>query len=287
MEEIIQNHHSTFFDALALRCNSLESSLCIGLDPDPRRLPKHLGAGPKAVFRFCAEIIEATADNACAFKPNIAFFESIGIEGWNVLQQVLEMIPKEVPVIVDAKRGDISTTGQHYARSVFERLKANAITVNPYMGYDSIEPFLEYRQRGVYILVLTSNKGYKDFQLHKDLYLKVARKIKDWNKYGNIGMVVGATKPQFLSSILAVAPNIPMLIPGLGAQGGDLDALMSVTAGLPLHHVLLNVSRSIIFASTDKDFGRQARRASRFYADRIRNSRKKQLSAESTNVKAS
>ncbi len=282
MEEHNNKHQSIFFDNLAQRCKTLGGSLCIGLDPDPKRIPKHLGEGPEAIFRFCAEIVEATADNACAFKPNIAFFESLGVEGWHVLKQVLEIIPSEVPVIIDAKRSDIDSTGKHYAQSLFDGLKADAITVNPYMGHDSIEPFLEYCNRGIYILVLTSNKGCRDFQLDQDFYLKVARKAKIWNKHGNIGIVVGATKPQFLSSILAVAPDIPMLIPGLGAQGGDLDGLMSITAKLPLHHVLLNVSRSIIYATTDKDFSRQARIASRYYADQIQYAREKQWDTKNT-----
>ena len=127
-----------FFDRLAERCEKIQSSLCIGLDPDPRRLPRHLGSGPEAIYKFCIEIIEATADSAAAFKPNLAFFESIGVEGWHVLKQALEAVPEDVPVILDAKRGDIGSTAKHYARSLFECLEGDAATVNPYMGIDSV-----------------------------------------------------------------------------------------------------------------------------------------------------
>lgn len=263
----------TFFSRLAERCERIESSLCVGLDPDPTRIPKHLGNGPQAVYKFCVEIIEATADSAAAFKPNLAFFESLGIEGWNVLDQVLRVVPEDVPVILDAKRGDIGSTAQHYARAIFERLRGGAVTINPYMGIDSVEPFLEHADRGVYILCLTSNAGAADFQLHQDLYLRVARKVRQWNTRGNCGMVVGATKPQYLTSILAVAPDVPLLIPGLGTQGGDLEATLEAAPNLPRHHLLFNVSRSIIFAAEDHGFGRQARVAARYYCNKINKAR--------------
>lgn len=269
----------TFFARLAERCEKIQSSLCIGLDPDPRRLPACLGSGPEAVYKFCVEIIEATADSAAAFKPNLAFFESLGVEGWHVLEEALKAVPPEVPVILDAKRGDIGSTAQHYARAIFDRLRGDAITVNPYMGSDSVEPFLEHEGRGVYILCLTSNAGAADFQMYQDLYLRVARKVRQWNTRGNCGMVVGATKPQFLTSILAVAPDVPLLIPGLGAQGGDLAAILGAAPGLPRHHLLFNVSRSIIYAADDNTFGRQARVAARYYCDKINKERDKTMGA--------
>ena len=270
-----------FFTALARRCEEIQSSLCIGLDPDPRRLPRHLGTGPEATYRFCTEIIDATADAAAAFKPNLAFFESIGIEGWHLLDQILQTVPKGVPVILDAKRGDIGSTARHYARSLFDRLRGDAVTLSPYMGFDSIEPFMDNDQRGVYVLCLTSNPGSRDFQLHDDMYLRVARKVKEWNTKGNLGMVVGATRPQYLASILAVAPDIPLLVPGLGAQGGDLETLLTAAPGLPRHQLLFNVSRSILFASEEADFGRQARLAARYYCDRINAARDKARGATS------
>jgi orotidine-5'-phosphate decarboxylase len=270
--------HPTFFQQLAARCAATNSSLCVGLDPDPRRLPKPLGHGPEAVFNFCVEIVEATADFAAAFKPNMAFFESIGVEGLHVLEQVMSHIPREVPVILDAKRGDIDSTAKHYARAVFDRLGAAAVTINPYMGADSVDPFIEHRRRGVYVLCLTSNASSTEFQMPENLYLRVARKVADWNgKYGNCGMVVGATRPQYLTSIVAVAPNVPLLIPGLGAQGGDLEAMFEAAPGLPLHHLLFNVSRSILYAGSDAGFGHQARVAARYYADRIRAARERAM----------
>lgn len=266
-----------FFQALAARCDEIQSSLCVGLDPDPRRIPKHLGKGPEAIFKFCAEIIEATADTVAAFKPNIAFFESIGAEGLHVLAEVLALVPNGVPVILDAKRSDIGNTARHYARALFDKLRADAVTVNPYMGFDSIEPFLEHERRGVFVLCLTSNPGSLDFQVEGDLYLKVARKVKEWNTHQNLGMVVGATHPGQLSSIATVAPDVPLLLPGLGAQGGDLDEIMGAVPGLSRHMMLFNVSRSIIYAADDESFGRQARLAARYYCNRINTSRDKTI----------
>jgi orotidine-5'-phosphate decarboxylase len=265
----------SFFEALAERCETIQSSLCIGLDPDPRRLPRHLGGGPESMFKFCVEIVEATADSAAAFKPNLAFFESIGVEGWHVLDQVLHAIPDGIPVILDAKRGDIGSTAGHYARALFERLRGDAVTVNPLMGHDAVLPFSQHERHGVYLLCLTSNPGAKDFELTDDLYLKIARKAVVWNEHKNLGLVVGATKPQFLTSILSVAPEMPLLIPGLGTQGGDLDAIMTAAPGLPRHQLLFNVSRSILYAADDGSFGRQARVAARYYANRINSSREK------------
>lgn len=262
-----------YFDKLAARSRAVDSSLCVGLDPDPRRLPPKLGNGPEGIYRFCVEVIEATSDYAAAFKPNIAFFESIGIEGWHVLLQVLEHVDNAIPVIIDAKRGDIGSTALHYARSIFDRLKADAVTVSPFLGHDSLEPFLSYEHKGIYILCLTSNSGAKDFQLHGDLYLRVAKKARDWNKAKNIGLVVGATKPKQLAEVQRVSPELPILIPGLGAQGGDLDELLATAADAPRHHMLFNVSRSILFASQGSDYGRAARKAALYYRDMINKTR--------------
>ena len=265
----------SFFEHLADRCETVGSSLCVGLDPDPTRIPRHLGTGPEAIYKFCVEIIEATADLAAAYKPNTAFFESIGVEGWHVLDQVLQAAPRELPIILDCKRGDVNSTARHYARATFERLRVGAVTINPYMGFDAVEPFLEYDQRGVYVLCLTSNRGAFDFQLQDDLYLRVARKVREWNEKGNCGLVVGATKPTFLQSIMAIAPELPLLVPGLGAQGGDLDGILQTAPGRPLHHLLFNVSRSILYAANDRSFGRQARVAARYYCKLIMDARKR------------
>ena len=264
-----------YFKKLAARCEAIESSLCIGLDPDPRRIPESLGTGPEGVYRFCTEIVDATADHAAAFKPNLAFFEAIGVEGWHVLSQVLEKIPRDIPIIIDGKRGDIGSTAQLYARSIFERLKADATTINPLMGYDSVEPFLKYQNQGVYVLCLTSNKGARDFQRPHDLYLRVAEAANTWNEHGNVGLVVGGTKPRQLAAVRKMAPGLPLLIPGLGAQGGDLDKIMASWHDDPRHHLLINVSRSILFASKGTDFGRAARKTALYYRNMINQARDK------------
>ena len=259
-----------FFERLAVRCENVGSSLCVGLDPDPQRLPEHLGRGAEATYKFCVEVIEATEDYAAAYKPNLAFFESIGVEGYHVLNEVMKAVPGDVPVIVDAKRGDIGTTARHYAKSIFGWLDADATTLNPLLGRDSIDPFLKYEGRGLYILCLTSNNGSKDFQLQQDLYLRIARRVSEWNTKGNMGLVVGATRPQFIDSIQAIAPKLPILVPGLGAQQGDLSAVLTACKHRQRHEVLFNVSRSIIFAGSDEAFGREARLAARHYSNMIR-----------------
>lgn len=271
-----------YFDLLSARCEAIASSLCIGLDPDPRRIPRFLGSGPEAIYKYCVAIVEATADSAAAFKPNLAFFESIGIEGWHVLNEVLGHVPEGVPIILDAKRGDIGSTAQHYSRALFDQLRADAVTVNPFMGLDSVEPFLERKGKGVYILCLTSNPGAADFQMHNDLYLKIARKARSWNRNGNIGLVTGATKPQYLTSIQTLAPQIPLLVPGLGAQGGDLDEIMDALPGLPRHHLLFNVSRSILYAADDESYAHQARVAARYYCRRINSARERVMETAQT-----
>lgn len=260
----------TYFEKLASRCERADSNLCIGLDPDPRRIPSSLGVGPEGIYRFCADIIEATSDHAAAYKPNLAFFEAIGVEGWHVLSQVLQHVPRDIPIIIDAKRGDIGSTAQLYARSLFDRLKADAVTVNPLLGYDSVEPFLRYPNRGVYLLCLTSNAGAQDFQIPGKLYLQIARKATRWNKVsGNVGLVVGATKAEQLEQVRQLAPELPILIPGLGAQGGDLSEASSCAGDDPRHFMLFNVSRSILFASREADYGRAARKAALYYRETI------------------
>lgn len=267
----------TFLQKLKARCEAVESSLCVGLDPDPRRFPPDMSQGPEGIYKFCAEIVEATSDHAAAFKPNIAFFESIGREGMHVLAEVLEHVKIDIPVILDAKRGDIGSTAEHYARAIFERLKVDAVTLNPLLGKDSLEPFLAYKDKGMYILCLTSNPGAADFQLPHDLYLRVAARVGEWNVDGNLGLVVGATKPEQLTEIRRAAPHLPLLVPGLGAQGGDLNELMSSAGDHPRHQILFNVSRSIMYASQGKDFARAARKAAGYYQEIINKAREQTL----------
>jgi len=260
---------SPYFRKLETRCQKIESNLCIGIDPDPDKMPPKLGTGAEGIYSFCAEIIEATADSAAAFKPNLAFFESIGTEGWHVLAQVLEHVPADVPIIIDAKRGDIGSTARHYAKSLFEKLNADAVTVNPFMGHDSIKPFSDYADKGVYALCMTSNPGAKDFEMWFDLYIQIAKCISEWNTNGNLGLVVGATKPVHLANVRNEAPHIPMLVPGVGAQGGDLEMILAEARHHPRHKMLINISRSIMYASQKNDFARAARKSANAYRDRM------------------
>jgi orotidine-5'-phosphate decarboxylase len=231
--------------------------LCIGLDPEPEKLPA--GAG---ILEFCRAIIGSTHDLVCAYKPNIAFFEALGADGFTVLKSVIEAVPKNIPVILDAKRGDIGNTARAYARAAFDELGVDAVTVNPYMGYDSIEPFIEYRDKGIFVLCRTSNPGAADFQSlvceGKPLYQIVADRVQAWNKHGNLGLVVGATQPDELRSIREAHPTLPLLIPGVGAQGGSLETAMK-TCQAGSGPAIVSVSRQVLYASSGPDFAAAAR----------------------------
>ncbi len=239
------------------------SMICVGLDLDPKRMPADYSKNTKGMFDFAMQIIEATADQVAAFKPNIAFYESLGGEGISLLGQIVKRIPKDIPVILDAKRGDIGNTASHYAEAIFGQMDADWVTLNPYMGYDSLRPFLENKEKGAFILCLTSNTGSKDFQTlmvdGKPLYKVVAEKVAYWNKAKNLGLVVGATAPEQLTEIRAVADDMPLLIPGVGAQGGSLEkAAINGTDNFQ-KPALINVSRSVLYASSGTDFAKKAR----------------------------
>ncbi|MFC1927284.1 orotidine-5'-phosphate decarboxylase [Chloroflexota bacterium] len=233
------------------------SWLCIGLDPDPELMP------PIDVPQFNKAIIEATCDLVCAYKPNLAFYEALGIEGLAILGNTLKHVPDDIPVIGDAKRGDIGNTARAYARALFSVLGFDAATVNPYLGFDSIEPFFTYQDKGVFILCRTSNKGAADFQDLTTgglpLYEIVARKAKEWNTHGNIGLVVGATYPEQLKKVRSICPEMPLLIPGIGTQGGDLSSTVSCGVDARGEKAIINVSRQILYASKGKDFDQAAR----------------------------
>ena len=247
------------------RNNSL---LCVGLDPDPGKLPL------KDVFEFNKAIIDATSDLVCAYKPNLAFYEAMGIRGLQILKKTVEYIPREIPVIGDAKRGDIGNTAAAYAKALFDYYKFDAVTVNPYLGYDSVEPFLNYNGRGVFILCRTSNKSASDFQDLEDnfgmkFYQSVALRASDWNKDGNIGLVVGATFPEELRQIRKLCPDMPLLIPGIGAQGGDLE--LSVRYGVDANSMkaIIVAARQVLYASSGWDFAEAARKAAGELRDSI------------------
>lgn len=240
------------------------SMLCVGLDIDSGKLPAGCEDTIKGLCRFALDIIEATSDIVAAYKPNLAFYEALGPEGLSLLKLIISRIPEDITIILDGKRGDIGNTGDFYARACFEVFGADWATVNPYMGYDSIRPFTNYKDNGIFVLCLTSNAGARDFQRldfnGKPLYTHVAEKTASWNKENNCGLVVGATHPEQLTDIRAIAQDMPILIPGVGAQGGDLEkAVTGGTAGFT-KPAIINVSRSVLYASNKEDYAKAARR---------------------------
>jgi orotidine-5'-phosphate decarboxylase len=255
-----------FHDQLERSWATNNSLLCVGLDPDPARFPNALDLGHDAVFRFCKEIVDATADVVCAFKPQIAYFASQREE--RALEQLCSYIRERYPdvtLILDAKRGDIGSTAEHYAREAFGRYGAHAVTVNPYLGRDSVEPYFEHGG-GVIALCRTSNPGGDELQsLECDgepLYVRVARLVADhWSRHGDCALVVGATYPDELRRVRAVAPDIPILVPGIGAQGGDPRAAVEAGARADGRGLMISSSRAIIYASNSDDFAEAARHA--------------------------
>lgn len=242
----------SFLEKLDQAVKKNNSLLCLGLDIDLSRIPNHFLKGDDPIFLFNREIIDATKDLVCAYKPNMAFYEMNGVNGLSSLIRTIEYIQATaIPVILDAKRGDVGHSSAAYAKAIFQVFKADATTVNPYLGHDSIEPFIEYQEKGVFVLCLTSNAGFKDFQIagkDEPLYKSVAQHVKEWNIYGNCGLVVGATKPEQLKEINELVPDMPLLIPGIGAQGGDLEA--SVKFGGK--RAILNASRSVLYATNPR-----------------------------------
>jgi uridine monophosphate synthetase len=243
----------TFFSLLDRHVQVCHSLLCVGLDPHPSDLP---APTPEAALDFCLRLIKATSRYAAAYKPNAAFFELFGAEGWNVLKRVVEAVAAEsrrtgsiIPVILDAKRGDIASTAEAYAASAFRRLGAHAITLSPYLGRDSIEPFIADRERGVFLLCKTSNPGADDLQSQITsnglLYEVVAEHAQRWNANGNVGLVVGATQPGAVARVRAIAPDLWILAPGVGAQGGDLEAALAAGLRADGFGMLIPVSRGI------------------------------------------
>jgi orotidine-5'-phosphate decarboxylase len=262
----------SFIDKLAQTSLKNRSLLCVGLDPDPVLMPEKI-----SVYEFNKAIIDATADLVCAYKPNIAFYEALGNAGLEALKKTRDYIPKGIPMIIDAKRGDIGNTAKAYASSLFDILNADAITASPYLGYDSLEPFIERRDRGIFILCRTSNPGAADLQSlpvettkgKKMLYEVVAEKVNEWNKYGNLGLVVGATYPDELKLIRERYPQILLLIPGVGMQGGELKQVVKHGVDKGRQRTVINSSRQILYVSRGKDFAAAAAKAARELRDRI------------------
>jgi len=239
------------------------SHICLGLDLDPKKMPSDYAGTLKGMFEFAHRIIDATADQVCAYKPNLAFYENHGPDGLALLQLIVDRIPDHIPVILDGKRNDIGNTATQYASALFDRYHADWVTINPYLGYDSMRPFLEHKNKGVFVLCLTSNVGSKDFQLLKvdgrPLFKIVADRVNYWNKDNNCGLVVGATHPDQLKEVREIAGDMPILIPGVGAQGGSLEKAIDAGTNNFRSPAVVNVSRSVLYASNGADFAQRAR----------------------------
>lgn len=238
-----------FLDKIQRRIAEQKTFVCVGLDIDISKIPLHYQKSTNPLLEFNKYIIDATKDYTACYKPNLAFYEMYGLSGLQALVDTLHYIPDNIPVILDAKRGDIGNTAQAYARAIFEEFGAAAVTLAPYMGEDSIVPFLEYKENYSFILCLTSNKGAQDFQ-KPELYKKVAQKIQDWQeRYGNCGAVAGATQAQEISEIRKIIPEAFLLIPGIGAQGGDLENTVRAAKNKNNSGFIINSSRGIIYAA--------------------------------------
>jgi orotidine-5'-phosphate decarboxylase len=259
-----------FMTALRAAWQQRDSLLCVGLDPDPAKFPAHLQGRPDAILAFCTQIVDATADLVCCFKPQIAYFAAHRAE--DQLEALIEHIHAahpDTPVILDAKRGDIGSTAEQYAIEAFERFKADAITVNPYMGRDSVDPYLAWPDKGVILLCRTSNPGGSDLQFlevdtphgRMKLYEHVARTVADdWNASGNCALVVGATFPAEIARVRALVGDMPLLVPGIGAQGGDIAATLAAGRTANGTGLMINSSRAVLYAGKGEDFAEAARR---------------------------
>jgi len=266
----------SFMQRLRDRWTQANSLVCVGLDPEPAKFPAKFGGDADAVFNFCRDIADATAQYACAFKPQIAHFAALGAE--DALARVIAHIHAKhpsVPVILDSKRGDIGSTAQHYATEAFDRYAADAVTANPYLGRDSVQPFLDRADRGVVILCRTSNPGAGDLQDllidGRPLYQHVAQKVaREWNTNGNCSLVVGATWPAQLKEVRAiVGDDVPFLVPGVGAQGGDVEAVVTNAKNADGTGLMVSSSRAILYASKGDDYAEAAANAARELRDQI------------------
>ena len=269
-----------FMQSLHARWQQANSLVCVGLDPEPAKFPAHLRDTPDAVFAFCTAIVDDTADLVCAFKPQIAHFAARGAE--DALERLIAHIHAShpgIPIILDAKRGDIGSTAQQYATEAFDRYGADAVTANPYLGRDSVQPFLDRADKGVVILCHTSNLGAGDFQdlqvsgeggNGRPLYQHVAERIaRDWNGHGNCALVVGATWPEQLREVRAIVGEMPLLIPGVGAQGGDVEAVVKNGRTADGSGLMISSSRAILYASKGDDYADAAATAAKVLRDGI------------------
>lgn len=266
-----------FREKLEAAWEQSDSMLCIGLDPDPALMPDGFGADDVAAFNIA--IIEATSDLVCAYKPNVAFYEALGPErGYAALRRTLSAIPPHVIALADAKRGDVGHTARAYVRAIFDDLGFDAATVNPYLGRDSVEPWIDRADKGAIVVCRTSNPGAPDFQDlpvqseggTRPLYEMVAERAKSWDRHGNVGLVVGATYPDEMRRLRALCPDTPFLVPGIGAQAGSLEE--AVRAGIDARGrgMLISASRGVTYASKGADFAAAARAVALTLRDEIR-----------------
>jgi len=263
----------TFYQKLRLAQRKNDTLLCVGLDPEPSRIPRSLRRRGNPALEFNRRIIEATEDLVCAYKLNISFYESSGARGWDTVHRTLASIPRGLVTIGDGKRGDIRNSSEKQAGLFCDDWKFSASTVNPWMGCDSVDPFIRRKDRGAFILAVTSNPGSRDFQHLKvrgrPLYEHVIAAAKKWNLRRNIGLVVGATRPADLRRVRSLVPEMPLLIPGIGAQKGDLAATVRFGCDPKGEMAVINVGRAILYASGGADFAEKARTAALAYRDRI------------------
>ncbi|MCL2022010.1 MAG: orotidine-5'-phosphate decarboxylase [Betaproteobacteria bacterium] len=269
-----------FTEMLAAAWQKNDSLLCVGLDPDPEQFPASVRKSPDALFEFCAAIIDATAHFVCAFKPQIAYFSAYRAE--ETLERIIAYIHARhpgIPVILDAKRGDIGSTAKQYAREAFMRYQADAVTLNPYLGFDSIEPYFDYPGKGVILLCRTSNPGGSDLQFMEGtegerLFERVARLAAGaWNKTGQCALVVGATFPAEIARVRSLVGDMPLLVPGIGAQGGDIAATVKAGKTAAGYGLILNSSRAILYAGQGNDYAAAARIAAQQTRDSINRER--------------
>ena len=249
------------------------SLVCVGLDTDPAQLPASVRTKADPVLYFNQQIIDATCDLVCCYKPNFAFYNALGASGFATLKRTLDHIPVDIPVLIDAKVGDMGNVAAQYARAFYEVLGCDALTVNPYMGHDCVAPFTAYQDRTTFLVCLTSNPGADDFEKqlmgNRPLYERVIAKAHEWNAANNIGLVFGATQPEHLAHFRSLAPDIPLLIPGVGAQGGSIELAVKNGCDARGAGILINSSRGILYASQDSDFAAAARQATLTLRDAI------------------
>lgn len=266
----------TFMQQLRQRWHQADTLVCVGLDPEPAQFPARFGTDADAVFNFCRDIVDATAPYVCCFKPQIAHFAALGAE--HALQRLIAHVHAAhpgIPVILDAKRGDIGSTARYYAAEAFDRYAADAVTANPYLGRDSLQPFLDRADKGVVILCHTSNPGAADLQDlaladGRPLYQHVAATVAgQWNDHGNCMLVVGATWPGQLREVRAIVGDLPFLVPGVGAQGGDVEAVVRNAKTADGTGLVISSSRAILYASSSDDYAEAAAHAARTLRDQI------------------